>query len=118
MTGMRGLAGLMLCGVLSWTGPVAADAVADWNEITMNAVTLGRPGPPGTLDMALVQVAVHDAVQAIDRRFEPYHVEIKGASGSRSAAVAAAAHDVLVGLYPAQARLSTRHISAIWQTRV
>jgi hypothetical protein len=30
-------------------------------------------------------------------------VEIKGASGSRSAAVAAAAHDVLVGLYPAQA---------------
>ena len=103
MTGMRGLAGLMLSGVLSWTGPVAADAVVDWNEITMNAVTLGRPGPPGTLDMALVQVAVHDAVQAIDRRFEPYHVEIKGASGSRSAAVAAAAHDVLVGLYPAQA---------------
>ena len=103
MTGMRGLAGLMLSGVLGWTGPVAADAVVDWNEITMNAVTLGRPGPPGTLDMALVQVAVHDAVQAIDRRFEPYHVEIKGASGSRSAAVAAAAHDVLVGLYPAQA---------------
>jgi hypothetical protein len=56
-----------------------------------------------SLDIALVQVAVHDAVQAIDRRFEPYHVEIKGAKGSRSAAVAAAAHDVLVGIYPDQA---------------
>lgn len=103
MTAMRGLAGLILSGFLSWTGPVAADAVVDWNEITMTAVTAGRPGPPGTIDMALVQVAVHDAVQAIDRRFEPYHVEIRGAKGSRSAAVAAAAHDVLVGLYPAQA---------------
>jgi hypothetical protein len=103
MTAMRGLAGLILSGLLSWTAPVAADAVVDWNEITMNAVTAGRPGPAGTLDMALVQVAVHDAVQAIDQRFEPYHVEIKRATGSRSAAVAAAAHDVLVGLYPAQA---------------
>src|SRR6185436_3891217 len=103
MTGMKGLAGLIVCGALSWTGPVAADAVTDWNEIAMNAVTVGRPGAPGTLDMALVQVAVHDAVQAIEGRFEPYHVEIKGAKGSRSAAVAAAAHDVLVGLYPAQA---------------
>lgn len=102
MTGMRGLGALILSGSIGWTAPVAADAVTDWNEITMNAVTLGRPGPPGTLDMALVQVAVHDAVQAIDRRFEPYHVEIKGGTGSRSAAVAAAAHDVLVGLYPAQ----------------
>ena len=35
--------------------------------------------------------------------FEPYHVEIRGAKGSRSAAAAAAAHDVLVGLYEAQA---------------
>ncbi|HKS55068.1 MAG TPA: vanadium-dependent haloperoxidase [Steroidobacteraceae bacterium] len=103
MTAKKALAGLILTGALSWTGTVAADAVTDWNEITMNAVTLGRPGAPGTLDMALVHVAVHDAVQAIEQRFEPYHVEIKGAKGSRSAAVAAAAHDVLVGLYPAQA---------------
>ncbi|MGH8177980.1 MAG: vanadium-dependent haloperoxidase [Steroidobacter sp.] len=102
------LASLILCGCISWAGAVSArgvvhDAVVHWNEITMTAVTAGRPGPFGTLDMALVQVAVHDAVQAIEKRFEPYHVEIKGARGARSAAVAAAAHDVLVGFYPAQA---------------
>lgn len=92
--------GLLLCGLLAGAGPVFADAVTDWNEITMTAVTAGRPGPVGMLDVALVHIAVHDAVQAIERRYEPYHVEIKDAKGSRSAAVAAAARDVLAGLYP------------------
>ena len=85
-----------------------ADAVTDWNEITLTAVTAGRPGTIGIVDVALVQVAVHDAVQALDRRFEPYHAEIDvsrfdRATASRSAAVAAAAHDLLAAMYPAQA---------------
>ena len=94
---------LMACGFLSWAVPASADAVTDWNEITVAAVTLGRPGPIGQMDIALVQIAVHDAVQAIDKRYEPYHAEIRGAQGKPSAAVAAAAHDVLVGMYPEQA---------------
>jgi hypothetical protein len=49
-----------------------------------------------------VQAAVHDAVQAFENRFEPYHVSIDGATGAPAAAVAAAAHGVLAGLYPAQ----------------
>ena len=84
-------------------GPARSDAVVDWNEIAQPAIAAGRPGPIGAMDSALVQVAVHDAVQAIDKRFEPYHVEVKRAQGSRSAAAAAAAHAVLVGMYPAQA---------------
>ena len=84
-------------------GPARGDAVVDWNEIAQPAIAAGRPGPIGAMDSALVQIAVHDAVQAIDKRFEPYHVEVKGAQGSRSAAAAAAAHGVLVGMYPAQA---------------
>jgi len=96
---------LVACGILGVFGagaPAHADAVTDWNAITLDAVTTGRPGPIGMVDIALVQVAVHDAVQALDRRYEPYHVEIQGARGRRSAAVAAAAHDVLVGMYPNQ----------------
>ncbi|HEX4974236.1 MAG TPA: vanadium-dependent haloperoxidase [Steroidobacteraceae bacterium] len=102
---MRSLTGWMLCGLLGAAQPALADvdAVVDWNQITVDAVTVGRPGPIGIVDIALVQIAVHDAVQAIDRRFEPYHFEVEHASGSRSAAAAAAAHDVLVGMYPAQA---------------
>ena len=102
---MKRIAGLILCGLLGGVGPACADAdaVVDWNQITVDAVTAGRPGPIGLVDIALVQVAVHDAVQAIEKRFEPYHFEVERAYGRRSAAVAAAAHDVLVGMYPAQA---------------
>lgn len=104
----RGFCGLLLAGLAVSGSPAFADAVTDWNEITLQAVTAGRPGPIGTVDIALVQVAVHDAVQAIEQRFEPYHVEIERKphdriKGRLSAAVAAAAHDVLVGMYPAQA---------------
>ncbi len=80
-----------------------ADVVTDWNEIILNAVTAGRPGPTGVADIALVHAALHDAVQAIDRRYEPYFAEVPGAHGSRAAAAAAAAHDVLVGFYSTQA---------------
>jgi hypothetical protein len=97
------IAALGVCGFIGLAAPAWGDAVTDWNEIAQAAIVTGRPGPIGAVDSALIQVAVHDAVQAIDRRFEPYHVEIKGAKGSRSAAAAAAAHAVLVGIYPAQA---------------
>ena len=107
MTKLRRLAGLIVCGCLIWAGPVRADAVVDWNEIALQAITTaiaaGRPGVTTGLDLAMVHAAVYDAVQAIDRRFEPYHVEIPGASGSPAAAAAKAAHDVLVSRFPAQA---------------
>ncbi len=84
-----------------------ADAVTDWNAITAQAyatsLTAGRPGTVGVIDFAMVHAAVHDAVQAIDKRFKPYHVTIPGASGSPVAAAAKAAHAVLLNLFPAQA---------------
>jgi hypothetical protein len=94
---------LLIGGLFAAAPQVQADAVTDWNEIAVSAVTIGRPGPPGIVDVALVQVAVHDAVQAIDERYEPYFAEVADARGRRSAAVAAAAHGVLAGIYPAQA---------------
>ena len=98
------LGGWLVCGLLSGTGLVHADAVTDWNEIAQIAIMLptGRPGPIASVDSALIQIAVHDAVQAIDRRFEPYYAEVGEAKGRRSAAAAAAAYNMLVGLYPAQ----------------
>src|SRR5262245_22264189 len=83
----------------------SADAVADWNAIAVQTISTATPARPVTvvfLDVAMVQAAVYDAVQAIDKRFKPYHVEIPGASGSPEAAAAKAAHDILVNLFPAQ----------------
>jgi hypothetical protein len=100
------LVGLVVCGWLSWTGTVHADAVTDWNVIAVQALATAappRPGPVRFLDLAIVQAAVHDAVQAIDRRFKPYHTTIPGATGSPAAAAASAAHDILVNIVPGQA---------------
>jgi hypothetical protein len=83
-----------------------ADAVSDWNLITVqriNAEVPAHPAPVTFLDIAIVQIAVYDAVQAIERDYRPYHVVIPGASGSTDAATAKAAHDVLVNLFPSQA---------------
>ena len=63
----RYLIGFLVCFSLGWTASARADAVTYWNDVTLHAVTEERPGGPGFLDVALVQAAVHDAVQAIQR---------------------------------------------------
>ncbi len=101
----RSLAVWVVCGFLSWAGAARADAVGDWNGITAQAVAAAvpaRPGPAQILDYAKVHAAVYDAVQAIEGEYEPYYLEIPGASGSSTAAAAKAAHDVLVTLFPGQ----------------
>jgi len=81
----------------------AEDPVADWNAIAEKAVkTAGHAPPVAALDFAIVHLAIYDAVESIDRRYQPYHSIIPGATGSLSAAVAKAGNDVLIGLFPAQ----------------
>jgi hypothetical protein len=100
---LLGLTTLTLCLCLSWAASAHADAVSDWNAIAVQSIlaTPTHPGATGVLDLATVQAAVYDAVQAIERRYQPYHVRIHGASGSPAAAAAKAAHDVLVNRFPA-----------------
>jgi len=107
MRRLRNLTGLIVCGYLSWASPAgAADVVTDWNLITQTVIGNGaatRPTPTGILDFAMVHIAMHDAIQAFQQRFESYNVPITGASGSPVAAAAKAARDVLVNRFPAQA---------------
>ena len=97
----RRLVSVIVSISLGWAASAHADAVTYWNAVTAEAVTAGRPGGAGFLDMALVHAAMHDAVQAIQQRFEPYAATLKG-SGSLEAAAGAAAYGVLVGIYPKQ----------------
>jgi hypothetical protein len=50
----------------------------------------------------MVHLAMHDAIQAFERRYESYCIAIPNATGSPVAAASGAARDVLVGLFPAQ----------------
>ena len=85
-----------------------ADVVADWNAIVARCVfgppnPAGRPGPTGVVDTALIHAAIHDAVQAIQGRFESYKYENKArlGVGTPAAAAAAAAYRMLIGMYGA-----------------
>src|SRR5512134_1287414 len=97
MTQLRRLAVLVVGLCLGWSASAQADPVTYWNGVTVTAVTAGRPGPPGLLDIALVHSAMHDAVQAIEGRYQPYHFENAGlrGQGSSAAAAAGAAYGVL-----------------------
>jgi hypothetical protein len=104
------LIALALVG-LAAPGGARADAVTDWNLIASNAivVTAGQPPPASALSFAMVQGAVYDAVNAIDRTHRPYLPEPpSNSTDSKEAATAAAAYRVLVGfgdlpgLFPAQ----------------
>jgi len=102
---------VVCCAFFSPARSATVDPVVYWNGVAeaafARAVAAGRPGQIGGLDFAMVHIAVHDAVQAFEKRFQPYHVPAipRPSGGSPAAAVAKAAHDVLVNLYPAQATL-------------
>ncbi len=97
-----GLASAVLAAVLMMNAR-AEDAIAAWNAISENAVkTAAHPPPVAALDFAIVHLAMYDAVESIERQYQPYYTLAPAATGSPSAAAAKAGHDVLVGLFPDQ----------------
>jgi hypothetical protein len=94
---------VMVCALLLCASTAGADVISDWNRETGARIGAGaRRGPSGALDFAVVHLAMHDAVQAFERRYQPYCIAIPNASGSSVAAASKAARDVLVGLFPLQ----------------
>src|SRR6185312_213335 len=81
----------------------AADEVLDWNVTGFDAaVAGGQNNVVLSRTMAMMHLAVHDALNAIDRRYEPYLYQASAEpSAAPAAAIAAAARDVLVGVIPA-----------------
>ena len=82
------------------TGVASADAVTDWNEnlgaIAVAACISPAPDPFHESRLyAVAHVAVHDALNAIERRARPYAYDaVAPAGASPDAAVAAAAYTV------------------------
>ena len=80
----------------------AANEVLTWNETAVKAVAAGGQDPrQRTRTLVMVQGAVHDALNAITRRYAAYYFDGPGEAGAApDAAVAAATHTVLVGVIP------------------
>lgn len=90
-------------------GAPTSTAVLDWNLNAINALvnppTAAIPGagqtpPVSMLHLAMMHGAVYDAVNSIDRGYQPYFAGLPSAPrwASKTAAVATAAHRVLVGM--------------------
>ena len=80
--------------------------VVQWNRALLVIVrTPGAQSPTvhPTRSFAIMHAAIYDAVNAIDRKHRPYLVRLSSVprDASQEAAAAAAAHEVLVALYPA-----------------
>ena len=98
--------------VLTGANPVPAMAqvttpvsqVVQWNRILLVIVRTAGAQPATvhpTRSFAIMHAAIYDAVNAIDGTHKPYLVRLSASYfASQEAAAAAAAHEVLVKLYP------------------
>src|SRR5262245_31464248 len=91
----------------SSSGSPSPHVVAAWYATARTA-----PTSPVQLSrvLAMVHAAMHDAVNGIEPQYETYASDLTGPRANAEAAAAAAAHRVLVGLFPAQ---QTRWDSAL-----
>lgn len=90
---------------------MSADMVIQWNAIANEAAKRDYSLAPGYQigptrlgrAMAIVQAAVYDSVNSIDPQYGKYLIQIAApADASIDAAVAQAAHDTLVAMFPNQ----------------
>lgn len=106
----RAVLALALVATLAAAGPDAADppygnAVTHWNAVASEVFvpTQGTNPLAQSRTFAILHAAVHDVLNTIDRRFEPYTRGVAAApDASVDAAVAAAAREVLIALVPDQ----------------
>jgi PAP2 superfamily len=99
---VRWISTALIVGVTAvWPGSAAAavDPVSNWNSVAVQAVlTAGQNNIVSSRTLAIAQVAIHDALNAIDSRYERYAFTGDAQIGaSADAAIAAAARDAIVG---------------------
>ena len=89
---------------LQSTAVARANVATDWNRTMVGALETSHLPPPQSMRVgAIVQASVFDALNGIESRYTPIHVQPAAPPGaSRAAAVAGAAYEALVGLFPAQ----------------
>src|SRR5262245_18991453 len=83
-------------------GQAAADVVTDWNNTTLDTIRATRSNPPvATRALAMVHLAIFEAVNGIEREYTPYTRPHPAPPGTSVVAAAAeAAHTVLAALFP------------------
>ena len=98
---------LVLFTVIASIVSASASVISDWNGIAVTTIVAnaGKPPAVATIDLVYVNVAMYDAVNAIDGRYTVFAVSptTPTAGASEEAAAIAAAYFVLRTFYPGQA---------------
>src|SRR6516225_4892374 len=81
----------------------SADVVTDWNEKAISLAVKRQMLPPqAERIIACMHLAIFDAVNSPERRYQPYGISVAASNdASKEAAAAAAAVGVLAQLFPA-----------------
>lgn len=106
---MRLLKLLCTAAAVAFAAPASADVVCEWMEFSEKIATASAPPPntprPPVHDQTKSQVALamFEALNAIDRRYESYlGMAAADRKASQEAAAATAAYQVLLAHYPSQ----------------
>ncbi len=114
---LRFLVAALAIVLLASTGLQAQNVVIDWNKIASTTIVTNAKEASVTSSVwfAYVQLAVYDAVNAIDHQYRPYVFTTQAPDGaSKDAAAVAAAHRILVNYFPAQqASLDAQFTSSV-----
>jgi hypothetical protein len=84
--------------MMAYTGTCGADTVTDWDT---KATAVASPAALGEREVTIVDLAMFDAVNSIERRYQPYLEQLPATRPtSADAAAASAAATALAGLHP------------------
>ena len=110
----RGIAAANFWLVVALASPAGADVITDWNQTAIAAMKVANiAGNPWTRNMAMMHVAMSDAVNSVQHKYALYEPSGMAAPGaSPEAAAAAAARSVLLQQLPAQKALIERAFEA------
>jgi PAP2 superfamily len=108
---------LTVVASLACAPALRAGTVSEWSLIAQNSIVgVGKVFPgEAAVYMGLVHAAIYDAAVAVSGGYRPYHVSpVVPPGASLDAAVATAAHRVLVELFPAQeADLDAAYVASL-----
>ena len=87
-----------------------ADTVTDWNQTAIEVMKVaGTPNNPWSRAMAMMHVAMSDAINATQPRYARYLTSVASRpAASEDAAAAAAARQILIQLFPGQKALADK----------
>jgi PAP2 superfamily len=86
------------------TSPASSDVIMDWNA-KADAIGVEKQlvNVPNARGQAMLHAAMFEAVNAIERRYAPYKLNLESdRTASKEAAAASAAYEILLSLYPDQ----------------